>query len=197
MRFSTLAALLLLAVSATQSSAAQIPVASYSHSGSDGGFYSDSTGLELTDGVDANIAWGPGVPIGVGDIGPLVGWYITSPTIQFNFAGTVEIGALEVWFADSNGSAGVAMPSAVTLSTSGGYSQSFPIVDPPGYGVTVPVTISGLNISTNNLTLTASATQTWSMLSEVRFFARDVPEPAGLMLSVVSILAATMWRSRT
>jgi hypothetical protein len=196
MRFSTLAAFLL-TVSATQLSAAQISVASYTHSGSDGGFYSDSTGLELTDGVDANIAWGPGIPIGVGDIGPLVGWYVTSPTIQFNFAGTVEIGALEVWFADSDGSAGVAMPSAVTLSTSGGYSQSFPVVDPPGYGATVPVTISGLNISTNNLTLTASATQTWTMLSEVRFFAREVPEPAGLMLSVVSILAATMWRSRT
>jgi hypothetical protein len=194
MRFSTLAAFLLLAVSATQSSAAQIPVASYTHSGSDGGNYRDSTGVELTDGADATTVWGGSSTI---DFGPLVGWLITNPTIQFNFAGTVNVGALEVWFADSNGSAGVAMPSAVTLSTSGGYSQSFPVVDPLGSGATVPVTISGLNISTNNLTLTASATQTWTMLSEVRFFAREVPEPAGLMLSVVSILAAAMWRSRT
>jgi hypothetical protein len=196
MRFSTLAAFLLLAVFATQSSAAQIPVASYTHSGSDGGFYSDSTGQELTDGVDANIAWGPGIPIGVGDIGPLVGWYITNPTMQFNFAGTVNVGALEVWFADSDGSAGVAMPSAVTLSTSGGYSQSFPVVDPPGYGLTVPVIISGLNISTNNLTLTASATQTWTMLSEVRFFAREVPEPAGMVFAVIVFGFAAICRFR-
>jgi hypothetical protein len=195
MRFSTLTAFLLLG-SATQLQSAQIPVASYTHSGSDGGFYADSTGAELTDGVDANIAWGPGVPIGVGDIGPLVGWYITSPTMQFNFAGNVEIGALEVWFADSDGSAGVAMPSAVTLSTSGGYSQSFPVVDPPGYGATVPVIISGLNISTNNLTLIATASQTWTMLSEVRFFARDVPEPTGLALSAIAILAGTTLASR-
>jgi hypothetical protein len=186
MRFSTLAAFLLLAVSATQLSAAQIPVASYSHSGSSGS-YPDSTGVELTDGVDANIAWGAGIPIGFGDIGPLVGWPGTNPTIQFNFAGTVNVGALEVWFADSNGSAGVAMPSAVTLSTSGGYSQSFPVADPPGDGTTVPVTISGLNISTNNLTLIATATQSWTMLSEVRFFAREVPEPAGLLLGVVAV----------
>jgi hypothetical protein len=188
--------ILLLAVFATQSSAAQIPVASYTHSGSDGGFYSDSTGQELTDGVDANIAWGPGIPIGVGDIGPLVGWYITNPTMQFNFAGTVNVGALEVWFADSDGSAGVAMPSAVTLSTSGGYSQSFPVVDPPGYGLTVPVIISGLNISTNNLTLTASATQTWTMLSEVRFFAREVPEPAGMVFAVIVFGFAAICRFR-
>jgi hypothetical protein len=196
MKFSTLALVLSIIIVAVPSYAALIPVAGYSHSGSDGGFYVDSTGNELTDGIDANIAWGPGVSIGPGDILPLVGWQNNNPTIQFNFAATVNIGALEVWFADSNGSAGVAMPSAVTLSTSGGYSQNFPVVDPLGYGATVPVTISGLNISTDNLTLTVTRSQQWTMLSEVRFFERTVPEPTGLVLIAAMLSSAALRRSR-
>lgn len=190
MRFSTLALLLSLTTLATQLQAVQVPVASYSLSGADGGFYADSTGVELTDGFDATTVWGnPTI-----DFMPLVGWQNNNSTIQFNFAGTVNVGALEVWFADSDGAAGVAMPSAVTLSTPGGYSQSFPVIDPPGAGTTVPITISGLNISTDNITLTATRTQQWTMLSEVRFFERTVPEPAGLVLAAVALGLATLRR---
>lgn len=197
MTFMTRIVFSVLACLAVELHAAQIPVASYTLSGSDvGGNYSDSTGSELTDGVDANIAWGSGVSIGVGDIGPLVGWSNNNPTIQFNFAGLVNVGALEIWFADSDGSAGVAMPSAVTLSTSGGYSQAFPVIDPPGNGATVPVLVTGLNLMTDNLTLVATGTQQWTMLSEVRFFEQVVPEPTGLMLGALALVSLAMSRFR-
>jgi hypothetical protein len=110
---------------ATQLLAVQIPIASYTHSGSDGGFYVDSGG-ELTDGVDATIAWGTGISIGPGDVGPLVGWQGNNPTITFQFVTPVNIGSVEVWFADSNGHAGVAMLSAVTLSNTGDFHKVFP-----------------------------------------------------------------------
>jgi len=171
------AALLLCGVGAAD--AALLPVSSYSYIAGPSGSYPDSGG-ELTDGVDANVAWGAGLILTYADVEPLVGWDGRSPSVTFYFASPRTVGQVVVWAADSNGAAGVGLPDAITLTTSGGFSQSFVITNPAGDGHTVALTLSGFSFTSDNFTITASPHDYWTMLSEVQAY--DVPEPAGLML---------------
>lgn len=193
-----LIALFLLAATACPSRA-QLAVASYSLITGAGTNYPDSGG-ELTNGIASTVAWGAGVSIAYEDVAPMVGWDNTNPVIRFNFAAPVTIRALTAWFADSNGHAGVTLPSAVTLTTTGGFSQSFSITDPAGDGTTVPFSFSGFEVLTSDMTLTASRSSQWTFLSEVYFYdsASAIPEPAASALGFAAVAfgGTLLWRRR-
>lgn len=168
-------------VSLTASFATQAAIltsSGYNYIGSSpSGSYPDSSGLELIDGVANNIAWGGGNTISYGDVGALAGWDGYAPTIRFNFAQSVNLTGVTVWAADSDGSAAVYLPSQITLSTTGGFSQSFSVTNPVGAGATVPITLSGFSVSSDNLTVTVTPhpADRWTMLSEV-IFTGNIPE---------------------
>lgn len=174
--------------------AALLPIASYSYNAGYSGSYPDSGG-ELTDGVDATVAWGAGLSITYSDVAPLVGWQGGSPSVTFHFASSQTVRQVVVWAADSNGSAGVGLPDAITLTTSGGFNQNFTITDPTGDGHTVALTLGGFAFTSDNFTVTATPGYQWTMLSEVQAY--DVPEPAALMLlGVGGVLIAARRRGQ-
>jgi hypothetical protein len=173
------AALALAAVPALQ--ATLIPVQSYSYGTAPSGSYPDSGGVELTDGITNSIVWNGSNSPSFAQVSPLAGWQFSAPNILFTFAGPVTIGSFTVWAADSNGAAGVYVPSSLTLSApSAAFSQTFATVDPAGSGTVVPLTFSGFTVTTNQIRLTAVNPFNWTMFSEVQFFAAPapVPEPA-------------------
>ncbi len=182
MTFKSIAAALLIGASPFAHATDLIPVGyTYPHP-FDGG-YADSTGQELTDGITFSQCWDGVSIITFATVAPLVGWQVNDPSITFDFGTPVNVGSVLIYFADSNGAAGVGMPSFVNISTPGGFNQTFPVIDPPGLGTTVPVLISGLNLSTDTVTVTANrnAGFSWTMLSEVSF-ATPVPEPSAYAL---------------
>lgn len=172
-RLLALASLLAGAVSAP---AALIPITSYTYGTSPSGTYPDSGGVELRDGVTASAAWGAG-PIGFADVVALVGWQNTNPTVTFNFGSPVTIRSFTAWGADSDGAAGVALPSALTLTTVG-FNQSFTVVNPAGAGTTVALSHGGFEVTTSSITLVATRSTQWTMFSEVQFFDTVIPEPS-------------------
>lgn len=165
---------------AAHTSAQTIPVDYYTYNISPTGSYIDSTGQELTDGVDLTIAWGAGIFITYDDVAPLVGWQGGSyPDITFFFDGPVTIRSFTAWFADSNSNAGVYVPTSITLSTTEGFSETFQVIDPPGDGTTAPFTFGGFEVVTDRITFTAVNPVNWVMLSEVTFSGTAlIPEPA-------------------
>lgn len=167
-------------LAASSSALAQIiPVESYGYNTSPSGSYPDSGGTELTDGVALTIAWGSGVSIGYADVAPLAGWQGGNPDITFYFDGPVTIRSFTAWFADSDGHAGVYLPSSLTLSVpGGGFSQVFSVTNPDGNGSTVPLTFGGFEITTDEIRLSAVNPFNWVMISEVSFSGTPVPEPA-------------------
>ena len=159
--------------------------------------YPDPGRVELTDGHTFNIAWGGGAPINAGDVVGLSGWDGRAPGIAFAFASTVTITDVTVWAADSDGAAAVYLPTSITLSTPGGFSQVFPVTNPVGSGSTVPIALSGFSVTTNSLTvsLTPAPANRWTMLSEVEF-ASNIPEPGqtAVLMAAGSALGACLWR---
>jgi hypothetical protein len=138
--------------------------------------YNGSTG-ELNDAVDAGVAWGAGVSLTYADVDYLSGWLYTNPVIRFQFAETVTIDTLTVWSADSNGHAGVALPSAINLTDdTSSFSLDRLVTDPPGSGQTIPLVFTGLNLTTDHVVFSATRSQSWTMFSEFTF--SGVPEPA-------------------
>ncbi|MGJ8698071.1 MAG: PEP-CTERM sorting domain-containing protein [Verrucomicrobiaceae bacterium] len=172
--------------------AASVAVDNYSYLVSPNSSYPDSGGTELTDGTDATIAWFPGSSITVADVAPLTGWLLSNPTIQFNFAGPQSIGEVTVWIADSDGSAGVGLPSTVTVRTpDSSFSRTVNVINPPGAGSTVPITIDGFEVTTNSLVVEMARVHSWTMLSEVTF---ATPEPSSAALTLLG--AACLLRRR-
>jgi hypothetical protein len=159
----------------SQAFATQWFATGYGYSVAPSGSYPDSGG-ELTDGITYSMAWGAG-PIGYEDVVNLAGWNNTDTTITFTFAAPVNIGSVSIYFADSNGAAGVGMPDSVTLSDGGAFSQVFPVSDPVGGGSTVESVFGGFNVSTTTLQVSFARHYQWTMLSEVQFFSA-VPEPS-------------------
>ncbi len=186
-RFLSFAAVLALGLGASAPAfATQWFATGYSYSVSPNGAYPDSGG-ELTNGVTYSLAWGGAAPIGPAEVVQLSGWQNTNTTITFSFAAPVNIGSVSVYFADSNGAAGVGMPDSVTLSDGGSFSQTFLVTDPAGGGSTVESVFSGFSVSTTTLRVSFVRDYQWTMISEVQFFS-PVPEPASF--AAVAGLAA-------
>jgi hypothetical protein len=172
-------------------SAATINIDSYTYNVAPDNLYPDSSGNELTDGVDLTGSWGSPDPFSAA---PLVGWLNTNPDLTLNFASTVAIDSVEIWLADSDGVSGVGLPSEITLSTSGGFSQSYSVTNPAGNGSTIPVTISDLNLNTDNLRIQATRVNQWTMISEVSV--ASVPEPSSTALLGLGGLSLILRRRR-
>jgi hypothetical protein len=120
--------------------------------------------------------------------------------IRFNFAAPVTIRSLTAWFADSNGHAGVSLPSDLTLTTTEGFVQTFTITDPDGDGQMVPFSFTGFETTTSAITFTAARSSQWTMLPEVTFYstASPIPEPAtsALAAGTLILFGAALRRKR-
>jgi hypothetical protein len=110
----------------------------------------------------------------------LVGWQSRNPGVQFNFGAMATISSVTVWAADSDGQAGVALPTLINVRTlSGSFSQDFSITNPVGNGNTVPIELSGFSVTTDALIISATRdplNNNWTMFSEVEFVSA-IPEP--------------------
>lgn len=179
---------LALVASASLSHAAIISVQNYSFNTNPNNSYPDTGGSELTDGVKNTNVWG-GVAPTLADVAPLVGWFNTTPSITFNFTAVENVQTVSIWMADSDGSAGVALPSDVTISTAEGFSQTFAITNPATTGEIAHFDLNGFSINTNNVTISATRVDQWAMISEVEFNTESVPEPSSLAFLGLGSLA--------
>jgi hypothetical protein len=189
-------AVVLTALDAGANAATLVNVNTYSYLNAPSLSYPDS-GNELTDGVTDVISW-PNVNFvsdPYGEVAKLVSWLDITPVVQFDFGTIATISSVTVWAADSDGAAGVALPSLITISTPDlSFSQSFVINNPAGYGSTVPLELSGFSVTTDKLIVSATPTAQWTMFSEVQFFT-PVPEPATATL-VAGLAGLSLLRRR-
>jgi len=191
-----IAALFLFAVAAAQ--AQPLTVSSYSYIVNPNGLYPDTGGIELTDGVDQTIAWGSGISINGNDVQPLSGWRNANPAVQFSFDSVVNIGAVRVWAADSDGFAGVFLPLTLTIRTpDSSFSLTHTVVNPAGNGSTVPIDITGFSVGTDKLIVQAARGGQWTMFSEVEFTAAPVPEPSTTLMTLAGVAGLAAWRRRS
>lgn len=160
-------------------------VQSYDHSPSPNPSYPDIGNVELIDGIADVPTWGGGNSIGAADIGPFVGWLGTDAATTFTFDNTYTVGQVTVWAADSDGAAGVGLPQTIILSDpNSSFTQTFVITNPSGNGNMLPIVMSGFSVVTNQLQISFTRGQEWTMLTEVQF--ESVPEPS------IAILAGTI-----
>jgi hypothetical protein len=201
--------LLLLFTLTVPAQAAQISVSSYTLGTPPG--YPDTGGNELTNGVTSVVVWATPSPPAPIEGDALVGWEnIDFPSMTFNFGGPVQIGSATGWLADSDGAAGVGLPVAMRLTTPGGFDMTFPVANPAGAGTTVPITVSGFDITTTSLTVTLTRDPgvnndpnlvgpdiySWTMVSEMQFFTPAIPEVSTALLSGAAVLGFMMRRRR-
>jgi autotransporter-associated beta strand protein len=147
----------------------QYTPSSYSYNTAPSGSYPDSSPpSELTDGTKSVTVWP-----GTANSASLAGWNNTNPSIKFIFSsGPVQINQINVWVADSDGSAGVGVPSSVTISA-GGTSKTISVSNPAGSGTTVSLNLTGFFLYDDTISLTVNGnypTYVWTMLSEVEFY---------------------------
>lgn len=167
------------------SSAASVAVSGYTYlSTADSSGYRDASHAgagtlgELTDGITSGRAWSiPAQTISLADVDYLVGWGNSDPAVSFSFGSTQTVGAVIVWIADSDNSAGVKVPVRITIRTpDSSFLRTFVITDPVGSGTTVPFTFSGFSLETDALIVEAERSSFWTMFSEVEF--NSIPEPS-------------------
>lgn len=173
---------------------AAITVSSYTHLSGPNGSYPDSGGVELTDGITFSKAWTrPSTTVTLADVVNLTGWLNRDPSISFQFANTETVRSFTIWAADSDDSAGVGVPSSVTIRTAdNSFTRTFAITDPPGTGSTVPFTFSGFSVTASELIVSAERNFQWTMLSEVQF--ETIPEPTSLLLLSLATLTCFIRR---
>lgn len=182
--------LLLFATAAFPLQGASVAVSNYLYTRGPNPSYPDSGG-ELTNGVIQTTVWGNGNSVSLAQTAPLVGWLNSNPSIRFNFPSGQSIDELTIWMVDSDNAAGVGLPSTVALSTADGlFSQTYNIPNPTGAGVIRPITISNLGLTTDNLIVTATRVNQWTMFSEVTFSdTSTVPEPSSAILALIGCTA--------
>lgn len=182
--------------SAATAHAQTIPISSYSYLAGPSGSYADN-GSELTDGIAVVQAWPDTSGL---DVQPLVGWQNSEGRIRFNFDGVVTIRSATFHFADSNSSAGVYFPSAISLTNaSATFLQEFTLADPAGSGTTVGATVGDFEIITDHLILVMPNIpgEQWHMISEASFSATAIPEPSTYAMLAGSLaLGLAIARSR-
>lgn len=182
------ATILLLASTGLQPVLGAITVQSYSHSPAPSSSYPDSGGRELIDGIAVVPTWGGGTTITSSQIGPFVGWLNNNASTTFTFDSIATVGRVTVWASDSNGAAGVGLPTTITLSDpNSGFTQTFPVTNPAGSGYMLPITLSGFEVTTNQMRVAFTRGSQWTMLTEVTF--ESIPEPtSGALLALSSLL---------
>jgi hypothetical protein len=156
--------------------------------GLSGSFLQGGTGA-LTDGVIATAPW---YDVSKTDgTGEYVGWR-ASPTITFHFANPVTINTITLYVDNSN-EGGVNPPSAVVVDGKRFDSSNYPLDFPQSQ----PITLSGLDVVGNAVTVTLVDPDYWVFLSEVRFdgFTTAVPE-AGNLTMMLAGLGLLGWASR-
>jgi hypothetical protein len=155
--------------------------ASYTGAGSsstDGAALTGGLG-DLTDGVIANLKWDQ-VESAAGT-GPYVGWQSIDPTITFRFAQTVSIDSITLYADNANGDGGVAAPKGITLG------ETFYAFAAPGALGPVALTVSGLQFTGQDLTVTVNRDAYWTFVSEIAFTGTVVPEPSSAMLQALGL----------
>ena len=160
----------------------------HGHRHHDDSFLHGGTGA-LTDGIVATQAWDAvSNAQGTGDY---VGWK-GSPTITFRFAGSVTIEAITLVVDDSN-VGGVTSPSAVIVD--GVTYDNSHYAD--WFGGTQAITLGGLHIVGDSVTVTLVDPTSWVFMTEATFdgSVTSVPEPGsiGMMLAGVALLS---WKAR-
>jgi len=148
------------------SMATPVSVLSYSYITNPSALYPDSSYSKLTDGIDVVPVWPSGSP----DVNAMVGWQLVNPSISFVFSNKVNIAAIKVWVADSDGASAVTLPTQITVSTAEGYNRTFAITNPPGSGSTVELTLGGIYTNSDRFVISATRGSEWTMLSEVKFY---------------------------
>jgi hypothetical protein len=209
----TLLTLAALACGATTAQSADLVVSRYSmHNGdgqAHGGAYNywdgtyDGQGQTTTDGAwlhggtgaltDGVIVTDPWVAVSNADgTGPYVGWIDTSPTITFHFASSVTIDSITLYVDNSN-DGGVTAPSGVVVD-----GRTF---ENPSWDSATPsntITLSGLDIVGDKVTLQLLDPTRWIFVSEIQFdgtLTSVVPEPASLAL-MLGGLGLVGWSAR-
>jgi hypothetical protein len=139
----------------------------------------------LTDGVIATQRW-DSVSNEQGT-GQYVGWntaYTGNPSITFNFGGSRTINTLDV-YVDNSLFGGVQAPGTLLIDGNP-YAFTSTAISP----YADELTISGLNLAANSLTLTATpGGLEWIFISEVQFYNNSVPEPGTFALFGTALLA--------
>lgn len=175
--------------------AAEILPSSYVTSGVSG-FYPDSTGLELTDGVIADRHFTEYAPAGA----PYVGWRSVDPQVTFSFAAPQTFGKAVVWVDDFGGQFGVTAPTGLSFTLAGQTFTNFTVGAPldagfvyasgwaAGGGTPYIVDLGGLQASSINLAIARGGE--WTFVSEVEFFTERaltgaVPEPGVWALMIL------------
>ena len=176
---------ILLTLAASSLASGAITVQSYSHSPGPSSSYPDS-GQELTDGIANVLTWGGG---NILNIAPFVGWINTNASTTFTFDTTYNLGSVTVWASDSDGTAGVGLPTTITLTDpNSAFTQAFTVINPAGNGNMLPITMSGFSVTTNQLRVGFIRGSDWTMVTEVSFAA--VPEPStALLISLIPLFA--------
>lgn len=143
--------------------------------------YHDPSNTKLTDGIVGNRGWA----LNAGT--EWVGWRnISEVNITFQFAGPMNFSSVSVGTTQDNLS-DVVVPSFTLWAYLGGsWTQQAVITNPASNandsssgdaGPHLVFTFSGLNVTTDQLRLTASANGPWTFVDEVSFNAAPVPEP--------------------
>ena len=155
----------------------------------DGAWLHGGTGA-LTDGVIATDPWY--AVSSYSGTGPYVGWIDTSPTITFHFASSVTIDSITLYVDNSN-DGGVTAPSGVVVD-----GRTF---ENPSWDSDAPsntITLNGLDIVGDKVTLQLLDPTRWIFVSEIQFdgmLTSAVPEPSGLGLMLCG-LALAGWSAR-
>ena len=194
-------------VIAGPAAAAEIVPLSYAASGVDG-FYPDSTGGELIDGVVADRHFAVYAPAG----DPYLGWRSVDPAVTFAFDGLKTFGRVVLWFDDFGGRAGVTAPTGISVTLAGQTFTNFSIgtpldagfayADPNwGDGGGTPYTLDLGGLEASSVSVSIARGGEWTFVSEVDFFtdrATAVPEPAtwGLMIAGFGLAGAGLRRRR-
>ncbi|MFU8848957.1 MAG: LamG-like jellyroll fold domain-containing protein [Opitutales bacterium] len=155
-------------------------VVAYSFSVAPEAAFADPDGSLLTNGFGPARVWGtPWLETLNPQPSGIVVWEAPAPAITFQFSERVRVDGITLHVANSGGAAGIEQPTAVALSTPGGFAQNFAIA--PGaapFGSLVPIEIGGLQLYTDALTLTLSGNAPRFGLAEVSFDGAPLADPA-------------------
>ena len=135
---------------------------------------------ELTDGFAPTTPWQE-TP------GPYVGWLTIDPAFRFHFDQPARVDSVTLFISDTLGTGGVNAPTEVTIANES-TSITQPISNPSGDPV-FSVTVSDLQMTGQAFDVLVQRGEGWVMLSEVQIDGEFVPEPRGIAMMLVALIA--------